>query len=1668
MGDAVAVQVELHAMGCGQRLDAVSVQVQHQRCRRHQRVELVGAHRVGLVRRQRQGLGHVHGRQIPGLEGLDLIGRERLDVVCRQPCDRRRAEGRDVLRLDGTDVVRRERAELGRCQRREVLRVQRLDAVGAQRLQLGRAQHVELGRRQRVDVRAFHRRHLAGRQRRDLHRRQGLDLDARQRVEVIADEAGDLAGAGPWSRRAGRRCRGHAGSCVSMAAIWSVDRPATWREFSAANCAVSIATMLSVLSAPSWAEVSARSGPVAQRGDIGALHRRDLGRGQRGELGGAQGADLAGGQGVQVIADEAGDLDGGQRGDLLRGQCADLVGVQRFQLGRGQRTQGGGAEDTQVLRLDGGHLRSDLARGQRGDVGALHRRDLRCRQRGDLGRAQRTDLAGGQGVQVIADEAGDLDGALPVGPWSAHAGRRCRGHAGPASRWRPSGPSTGRRPGGVQRGELRRVHGHDVVGAQRAELCGAQGRDLGGGQRGDVGGLHRRDLRCRQRGDLGRAQRTDLAGGQGVQVIADEAGDLAGGQRGDLLRGQRTDLVGVERFQFAANWLVSIAAMLAVLSAPSCAELRAAIWRGGQRGDVGALHRRDLPVVSAAIWAVLSARIWPEVRRVQVIADEAGDLDGGQRGDLLRGQRTDLVGAQRFQLGGGQRTQGGGAEARAGPASRWRPSGPSTGRRPGRSSARRLRRASATTLSVLSAPICAEFSAAIWPVASAATSALSIVEIWPVLSRLAAIDGVAQAHAQYAVANDSSAVEETPGLPCFSGATLTQRLAAAGVVPADAPGLRTSSEIVVGFTVSGGMELQPWDIVNDALHNLYGRTFLFDPRMQQIGLGFSAEPNGQRRVIVLDTAMLPASAAVSADVWAVWPRDGATGLPTQMRSSNVKPLADGIVEGYPITLHAAAAVKVSRFVITTASSGAPVEATALTAANDRNRLLTEGEAALVPHAPLAAGTTYRVEFEGSADADREAYTLAAAMAVQAALLAGVLYLLAARMVSRPIVRMASALRRMTPGSSERLETPADHAEDEIGMLIAGANSLLESNERQLQTERGLRAEVEAMEAQYRQIFDSSSAGIFVLNEAGRLINGNPTVSRVVGLSMDELRTLSEDGFISRVFNRPEQVRQMIDEATARGETMSADLELVQLGDERRWVHCLISVQHADGQTVEGVIYDITERKTDENARGDEPGGVGDVGLDQRIGLGLRGPELRQRQHRVQPGRGHRFDDELVHAAVAGVVVQRMRGQHEGRAMFGEQARQRVDMLGLDGIGTHVRQAVLPDADAAEAEHGAGVLQFGPARRAALGVAAQRDGDVADAPAGLLRQPQRQRADDALVVRVAVLWVDENSLPNRKLDALARMTQQLMGERARDVASFKFKEGGRPSLAVIGPSSTDALRMALADLRCAADRASAAEQPGTGARGAGGLPAAVARGVLQLGVDGAQPHAGRAEQAGPGRLRHGTVRPHHRREPQRGAAAHGGQRWRPDPQAGRRDPPAPVGREPAPRHRRRGAGLALRAVAGGRAQAPAGAGRAGPAAVGGGVFLPRAGRCHIARDERRAHAEQDCADAGMAREPRPARLPAPPGHRPQAQRDQCRTAAHRRHRHLRQRRARQAARAAGPARGLLRPHVLHDGHGRALPAPAHAGLHAQPCRGEQPAAGVLPAVPGGHQGGLRAC
>lgn len=218
----------------------------------------------------------------------------------------------------------------------------------------------------------------------------------------------------------------------------------------------------------------------------------------------------------------------------------------------------------------------------------------------------------------------------------------------------------------------------------------------------------------------------------------------------------------------------------------------------------------------------------------------------------------------------------------------------------------------------------------------------------------------------------------------------------------------------------------------------------------------------------------------------------------------------------------------------------------------------------------------------------QANTLAVLMVSQIALIAVLLQVAVTHLVGRPMARLAQALRAMQPGTAERLTVPAGHERDEIGTLAGSANALLAQNQVAFERERELRAEVEAMQAQYRQIFDSTSAGIFVLDRQGRLINGNPTVMKIIGLPMQALRELPGDDFVRGVFARPEQVQALIGQAAQRRETTSADLELKSQGQGAHWVHCLISVQAADdppgaAEIVEGVMYDITERRRAEHA-----------------------------------------------------------------------------------------------------------------------------------------------------------------------------------------------------------------------------------------------------------------------------------------------------------------------------------------------------------------------------------------------------------------------------------------------------------------------------------------------------
>lgn len=218
------------------------------------------------------------------------------------------------------------------------------------------------------------------------------------------------------------------------------------------------------------------------------------------------------------------------------------------------------------------------------------------------------------------------------------------------------------------------------------------------------------------------------------------------------------------------------------------------------------------------------------------------------------------------------------------------------------------------------------------------------------------------------------------------------------------------------------------------------------------------------------------------------------------------------------------------------------------------------------------------------NARTEAITQVIILVLQVALTSLLSMVLVSVLFSRPIGMLAEKLRGLTPGGSQRLPVPPRHRRDEIGVLVRSSNELLEATECAFREERRLRAEMEAMERQYRRIFDTTSAGILVLNGDGRLINANPTLMKMIGHTVADYRAFDGLAFFNAIFVDPEQALALVHRSLELGQMVAHDLKLRQPGGGISWVHALISVHACAGaiELIEAVLYDITDRKRKES------------------------------------------------------------------------------------------------------------------------------------------------------------------------------------------------------------------------------------------------------------------------------------------------------------------------------------------------------------------------------------------------------------------------------------------------------------------------------------------------------
>ena len=190
----------------------------------------------------------------------------------------------------------------------------------------------------------------------------------------------------------------------------------------------------------------------------------------------------------------------------------------------------------------------------------------------------------------------------------------------------------------------------------------------------------------------------------------------------------------------------------------------------------------------------------------------------------------------------------------------------------------------------------------------------------------------------------------------------------------------------------------------------------------------------------------------------------------------------------------------------------------------------------------------------------------------------ILFMIIRSNISKPLTYVSDTLHAIEAGHQQRISELRGNKDDELGRLVSDINNLLKVLENKYNDERLLREKVETIEQELRHIFNSTSAGLFLLDANGILLTFNTTLEKCL------LRTNSkipaDNTLLSSFFQKPAEFDEFIRDTVRSGQLETHDFALKRPDDSPPvWVHCLLSkVMNETGQIqIEGVLFNVTER-----------------------------------------------------------------------------------------------------------------------------------------------------------------------------------------------------------------------------------------------------------------------------------------------------------------------------------------------------------------------------------------------------------------------------------------------------------------------------------------------------------
>ncbi|MBQ5948763.1 CAP domain-containing protein [Massilia sp. ST3] len=227
----------------------------------------------------------------------------------------------------------------------------------------------------------------------------------------------------------------------------------------------------------------------------------------------------------------------------------------------------------------------------------------------------------------------------------------------------------------------------------------------------------------------------------------------------------------------------------------------------------------------------------------------------------------------------------------------------------------------------------------------------------PAVAENAQINAAALGHSEYLRVNNLMSHDQVPGRQGFTGATLADRLAAAGYT------LPTNGGYAYGEIISGTTNRSGFYMAEELITAIYHRFVMFEPMFKEIGTGAATSSSGYNYFTADFGARGGYGPGIARGTIVTWPFNGQAQVTPNFYSDTEAPdpVPSQNEVGYPISVHTNldASLTVQSFTVRP-RGGANLTTQRVDPSGGQKTA-----AAIVPLQPLKGGTTYEVSFSGA-------------------------------------------------------------------------------------------------------------------------------------------------------------------------------------------------------------------------------------------------------------------------------------------------------------------------------------------------------------------------------------------------------------------------------------------------------------------------------------------------------------------------------------------------------------------------------------------------------------------------------------------------------------------------------------------------------------------------------